>query len=374
MIKKLDRYIIRKFLTTYFFMLGVIMLLAMVFDLAERLSDFIDKNATVYEIIFDYYVNFLIYYGNLFASMIVFISVIWFTAKMAQEAEIIPMLFSGRPFTRILRPYMIAATILMLMSLVMNHVVLPRSNRIRLDFEENHYRERLSVQNFHAEFPGNEIVHYSSYSSDEGVATDFIIEKFDPTNRTVYYLKARGASPDSMKPGLWHMTDVFERRVTYNDSLANAKNEMDRAFIRDQISERHKLDTVLSYHIEDLAQRENVAEIMTYTELTNFIKREKEKGNPNVPSYEIELYQRTSYPFATYVLTLMGVSVSSRKKRGGIGVNIAIGLLFVFIYIFAMKITTVAALKVGFPPIAAVWTPNILFGVLSLIMYRLAPK
>lgn len=374
MIRKLDRYIIRKFLTTYFFMLGIIMLLAMVFDLAERLSEFIAKQASVQAIIFDYYLNFLVYYGNLFASMIVFISVIWFTAKMAQEAEIIPMLFSGRPFTRILRPYMVAATILMLLSLLMNHVVLPRSNRIRLDFEEQYYRERLSVENFHAEFPGNEVVHYANYSSSDGLANDFNIEKFDDHGRMIYYMKARTASPDTAKPGLWHLTDVFERHIHYNDSLANAKNEMDRQFIRDRITEKHRKDTLLSYDVQDLAQRENIAEIMTYSELKQFIAREKQKGNPNVPSFEIELYQRTSYPFATYVLTLMGVSVSSRKKRGGIGINIAIGLLFVFIYIFAMKITTVAALKVGFPPMAAVWTPNILFGVLALIMYRLAPK
>lgn len=374
MIKKVDRYIIRKFLTTFFFMLGVIMLLAMVFDLSERLSEFISNRAPASAIITEYYLNFLVYYGNLFSSMIVFISVIWFTAKMAQDAEIIPMLFSGRPFTRILRPYMIAATILMLLSLVMNQLVLPRSNRVRLEFEDKYYRDRLFVENYHAEFPGNELVHFGTYVSNERLVNDFVIEKYDDHNRLVYFLKARNATPDAKKQGLWHMVDVFERHVTYNDSLANAKNEIDRRFVRDKILETHLKDTMLPYRIEDLAQRDNIAEIMTYGELKQFIKREREKGNPNVPNYEIELYQRTSYPFATYVLTLMGVSVSSRKKRGGIGINIAIGLLFVFIYIFAMKITTVAALKVGFPALAAVWLPNVLFGVLALIMYRLAPK
>lgn len=374
MVKKIDRYIIRKFLTTFFFMLGVIMLLAMVFDLSERLSEFIRNRAPASAIITEYYLNFLVYYGNLFSSMIVFISVIWFTAKMAQDAEIIPMLFSGRPFTRVLRPYMIAATILMLLSLVMNQVVLPRSNRVRLEFEDKYYRDRLFVENYHAEFPGNELVHFGTYVSNERLVNDFVIEKYDDHNRLIYFLKARNATPDEKKQGLWHMVDVFERHVTYNDSLANAKNEIDRRFVRDKILETHRKDTMLPYRIEDLAQRDNVAEIMTYGELKQFIKREREKGNPNVPNYEIELYQRTSYPFATYVLTLMGVSVSSRKKRGGIGINIAIGLLFVFIYIFAMKITTVAALKVGFPALAAVWLPNVLFGVLALIMYRLAPK
>jgi len=370
MLKILDRYIIRKFLSTFFFMLGVIMLLAMVFDIAERLSEFIDNQAPLRAIIFDYYFNFLLYYGNTFSSMIIFISVIWFTAKMAQEAEIIPMLNSGRPFTRILRPYMIAATLLMLMSLVLNHFVLPRANRVRLDFEESFYRDRLLVENYNAEFPGNELVHYSSYNSHENIINDFVIEKYDKHNRLVHFLKARTATvaKDSSN---WHLVDVFERIVSYNDTIS-FKDQVVNQHI--ELFEKHNKDTVLPYRIEDMAIRDNIAEAMTYTELRQFIKKEKDKGNSSVPTYEIELYQRTSYPFATYVLTLIGVSVSSRKKRGGIGVNIAIGLLFVFVYIFAMKVTTVAATTVGFPPIVAVWIPNIIFGVLAIFMYRVAPK
>ena len=370
MLKILDRYIIRKFLTTFFFMLGIIMLLAMVFDVAERLSEFISNQAPLKAIIFDYYFNFLLYYGNTFSSMIVFISVIWFTAKMAQEAEIIPMLNSGRPFTRILRPYMIAATILMLMSLVLNHFVLPRANRVRLDFEESFYRDRLLVENYHAEFPGNELVHYASYNSHENIINDFVIEKYDRHNRLLHFLKARTATvaPDSSN---WHLADVFERVISFNDTLPFKDQVVNQKM---DLIEKHNKDTILPYKIEDMAIRDNIAEAMTYTELKAFIKKEREKGNANTPSFEIELYQRTSYPCATYVLTLIGVRVSSRKKRGGIGVNIAIGLLFVFIYIFAMKVTTVAATTVGFPPVVAVWLPNIIFGVLAIFMYRVAPK
>lgn len=370
MLKILDRYIIRKFLTTFFFMLGIIMLLAMVFDVAERLSEFISNQAPLKAIIFDYYFNFLLYYGNTFSSMIVFISVIWFTAKMAQEAEIIPMLNSGRPFTRILRPYMIAATILMLMSLVLNHFVLPRANRVRLDFEESFYRDRLLVENYHAEFPGNELIHYASYNSHENIINDFVIEKYDKYNRLIHFLKARTATVahDSSN---WHLVDVFERVINFNDTLPFKDQLVNQKM---ELIEKHNKDTILPYKIEDMAIRDNIAEAMTYTELKTFIKKEREKGNANTPSFEIELYQRTSYPCATYVLTLIGVSVSSRKKRGGIGVNIAIGLLFVFIYIFAMKVTTVAATTVGFPPVVAVWLPNIIFGVLAIFMYRVAPK
>jgi lipopolysaccharide export system permease protein len=128
------------------------------------------------------------------------------------------------------------------------------------------------------------------------------------------------------------------------------------------------------FKIEEMAQRDNSAEAMSYSELKAFIKREKDKGSGKVPSLEIELYQRTSYPFATYILTIIGVSVSSRKKRGGIGVNIALGLGIIFIYIFAMKVTTVAAMKIGFPAFLAVWVPNVIFGFIAYILYRNAQK
>lgn len=373
MLKILDKYIIKKFLTTFFFMLGVIMILAMVFDLAERLSDFIDNQAPLSAIIFDYYVNFLIFYGNTFSSMIIFISVIWFTAKMAQETEIIPMLNSGRPFIRILRPYMIAATILMLMSLVLNHFVIPRSNFKRLEFEEVYYRNNLVIENYHAEYPGNQFVHFGNYVASANMLNDFQIEQYNDQNELVRFLKARSvtAKPHSNQ---WHLTDYYERITFPPKEVVNAIGEKELEYVPDKLVEGHSKDTVFPFKIHEMAQRDNIAEAMTYTELTNFIEKEKKKGNPNVPNFEIELYQRTSYPFATYVLTLIGVSVSSRKKRGGIGVNIAIGLVFVFVYIFAMKVTTVAAIKVGFPPIAAVWIPNVLFGILAFFMYRVAPK
>jgi len=373
MLKILDRYIIRKFLTTFFFMLGVIMLLAMVFDLAERLSDFIENKAPVSAIITDYYLNFLVFYGNTFSSLIVFISVIWFTAKMAQETEIIPILNSGRPFTRMLRPYMIAATVLMMMSFVLNHFVIPRSNRVRLEFEEKYYRDNLFIENYQAEFPNNEFVHFTNYVADSKLVNELEIQKFNDDGELVRFLKARSAIG---KPGTkkWKLVDYFERIVTPPIQVTNKLGEKELVFINDTIIEAHAKDTVFQFKIEELAQRDNIAEAMTYTELTEFIDKERKKGNALVPSFEIELYQRTSYPFATYVLTLIGVSVSSRKKRGGIGINIAIGLVFVFVYIFAMKVTTVAAIKVGFPAAFAVWIPNVLFGIVSYFLYRIAPK
>jgi lipopolysaccharide export system permease protein len=358
MLKILDKYIIRKFLSTFFFMLGIIMLFAVVFDVSEKLSEFISHRAPFSAIIFEYYLGFIIYHGNMFSSMIIFISVIWFTAKMAQDTEIIPMWFSGRPINRFLRPYIIASTILMILSLVLNHFIVPRTNKIRLEFEEKYYRDVMTVENYHAEYPGNQIVYFSNYSTQEDEVKDLVVQQWNDSMQPCFFIKARKAK-NIRGTNKWILTDVYEKRLD---------------FPKGTLIHTAKKDTVFSFQIDEMSQRENIAETMTYSELTKMIQREKFKGSAFVPYYEIELYQRTSYPFATYILTIIGVAVSSRKKRGGVGVNIAIGLGFVFVYIFSMKVMAVAAIKVGFPAYISVWIPNILFAIVALFLFRSAQK
>lgn len=334
-------------------MLGVIMILATVFDLSDKLSEFIANDASAYEVIFDYYVNFILFYSNMFSSMIIFVSVIWFTAKMAQDTEIIPIWNSGRKFGRFVRPYMIAATILMLFSLVFNHFIIPRSNHTRLAFEEKFYRNTISVQDYHAEFPGNTVVYFTSYSAENDIIHNLVVEKWSSDQKLISFVKATTAK--NIHGNNWKLFNYYGRIVGYPN---------------DQIFEGEKKDTVFKFQIDEMATRENIAEAMTYFELKDFIKREREKGSSMVPMYEIELYQRTSYPFATYVLTIIGIAVASRKKRGGVGINIAMGLGIIFVYIFAMKVTTVAALNLGFVASVAVWIPNILFGGVAYLLYR----
>jgi lipopolysaccharide export system permease protein len=358
MIKLIDKYIIKKFLSTFFFMLGIIMLLSMVFDMSSRLSEFIEKQAPLSAIITQYYFTFLLHYGNMFSSLIIFVSVIWFTAKMAQDSEIIPIMNSGINFRRLLRPYMIASTLLMIIALFLNHIVLPRSNKVMLEFEETYYRSRMHIENYHAELPNNLALNFSSYSSDDNVVSNFVMERTDSNNDLVHFLKAKSAV-NKIGTNTWTLSNYYERKII--DSTETIYNGL-------------KKDTVFSFKIEDLAQRDNIAETMTYSELKSFIEKEKAKGSPNIPLYEIVLYERTSLPFSTYVLTIIGVSVSSRRKRGGVGINIALGLGIIFIYIFAMKVTTVAAINLGLSTSFAVWVPNILFGVVAYILYRYAPK
>lgn len=339
-------------------MLAVIMILAMVFDLSDRLGEFIENEAPFTEIIFTYYLNFILLYGNMFSFMIIFISVIWFTAKMAQDTEIIPMWNSGKPFSRFIRPYMIAATLLVFISLFINHIVLPGSNKARLEFEELYYRDALNVSNYHAEYPGHQIVQFGTYESEKNLITNFVIERYDENDSLVYFLSARNAT-NELGTNKWKLTDYYERYVGYP---------------QDRLREGKEKDTTFVFTIEEMATRNTVATAMNTWELSDFIEKERQKGSESVPIYELELHQRTANPFATYILTIIGITVSSRKKRGGIGINIAIGLMIVLVFIFAMKVTAVAAENVGFPPLIASWVPNALFAVVALIMYRKAQK
>ncbi|MCH2223443.1 MAG: LptF/LptG family permease [Crocinitomicaceae bacterium] len=354
MITIIDRYIIKKFLTTFFFMLGVIMILATVFDLAEKLSNFIEMGASAYEVIFQYYFNFILLYANMFSPMIIFVSVIWFTSKMAQDTEIIPIWNSGRTFGRFVRPYMIAATILMIISLIVNHFIVPQANKVRLDFEEKYYWNQMVVADYHAEFPGNQVVYFANYSSTTDVVNGFTVEQWNEDHELVSFLRAEKAQ-NIAGTKKWVLTNYFERVVGETE---------------DKVIEASTKDTIFDFTIDEMATRENVAESMTFFEIREFIKREREKGSARVAMYEIVLYERSSLPFSTYILTIIGIAVASRKKRGGVGVNIALGIGIIFIYIFAMKVTAVAAMNVGFASYLAVWVPNAMFGGIAYLLYR----
>jgi lipopolysaccharide export system permease protein len=295
----------------------------------------------------------------MFSFLIIFISVIWFTAKMASDTEIIPILNSGRPFSRFVRPYMIAATILMLISLVLNHFVIPNTNRMRLNFEEKYYRDLMLVDEYHAEYPGGQVIYFKSYDAAKDRAMNFVLEQESEDGIGVdYFIKAESAE-NVAGTDKWILRNYYER---YHGDTNDV--------VRDGL----RKDTVFQFRMTEIAQRENVAETMPYYELKAFIERERVKGSSMVPLYEIELYQRTSYPFATYVLTIIGISVASRKRRGGVGIGLAIGILVSFMYIFAMKIMSVAATNLGFPAYFAVWVPNITFAGIAYLLYKRAKR
>ncbi len=353
---KMDTYIIKKFLGTFFFIFILLMSISMVFDIAEKLPEFLDRDASWLDIFTIYYSNFFIYYGFQFIYMLNFISVIWFTSKMAQNTEIVPILSTGASFNRFLRPYFFSASILVVLTILMYNFVLPPSNKARLDFEESYWRDSFSVSG-RKQVNQGEIVSYGSYTAENQIIRNLKVEKW------------KGDS----------LSSILNAEVAIGDSISNNWNisfYKVRVFgeKNDQFYIGSKTDTLLNFNLTDLIYRDNVIEAMNFSELNAFIEEEKLKNSDRIPIYLIEKYNRFAAPFAIYILTLIGVSVSSRKSRGGLGINIAIGLSICVLYIFSMKMTTVAALNMGFSPLAAVWIPNIIFSVVAFWLYKIAPK
>ncbi len=357
LLTKIDRYIIRKFLGTFVFIFILLMSISMVFDISEKLTDFIDRGASWFEILTVYYSNFIIYFGFQFIFMINFISVIWFTSKMAQNSEIIPILGTGASFNRFLRPYFISSTILVLLTLIMYNFVLPPSNKARLEFEERFYRNSFNPSSGKVQLNNEQNVLYNRYSSGENKIKKLTVEQWEG-EKLIYILTAEEAVGDSIE-NIWHLKN-------YNVRYFGEKD--------DRFKVGSSTDTILEFKLTDIIFRENIIEAMNFSELNRFIENEKLKKSKKVPKYLLDKHNRIAAPFAIYILTLIGVVVSSRKTRGGMGANLALGIIICVIYIFAMKMTTVAALNVGFPPLAAVWLPNVIFLGIAILLYQKASK
>lgn len=357
--KKIDLYIIRKFLGTFFYSIVLILMIVIVFDISERMEDFIDKKPSLGEIVFDYYFNFVPYFANLFSPLFVFIAVIYFTSRMAYRTEIIAILGSGVSFPRFLFPYMVGATVITALSLTLNHFVIPNANKVRLEFEEKFLRNPYENKdrNIHREIAPDEYVYFYSYNSIYNTGSQFAFEKITEGERH-YYIKADFIKWDTVKQK-WTLQNYFERRI---DGL------------KESIRTGAELDTIFPFTTADFGKRDNRVEAMATPALSEFIEQERKKGAYRIPMYEVEKYRRTSFPFATFVLTLIGASIASRKVRGGIGWHIGLGLMIAFSYILFMQVSNTFATHGGLSASIAVWIPNILYAFLALFMLRIAPK
>ncbi|MBI3501683.1 MAG: LptF/LptG family permease [Bacteroidetes bacterium] len=357
--KKLDLYIIKKFLGTFFLSIVLILMIVVVFDISERMEDFIAKKPPLKEIIFDYYFNFLPFFANLFSPLFTFIAVIYFTSRMAYRSEIIAILGSGVSFKRLLRPYLLSATAIALLSLYFNHYVIPKANKTRLAFEEIylHSPYQFLDRNIHVRIAPDTYAYFAAFDNNSVAGSYFALEKIQEGKRN-FYLKADRIFWDSIK-GKWTLQNFFERKI-------NGMNE--------KIKTGLAMDTIINISPAEFKRRENRTEAMQTPELTGFISEEKQKGSHLIPFYEVEKYRRSSFPFATFVLTLIGATVASRKVRGGIGWHIGVGLTISFSYILFMQVSTTFATNGGMPALIAVWIPNVIFTALALYMLRFAPK
>lgn len=358
--KKLDWYIIRKFLTSFFYMIGAFCVIAVVFDLSENIDDLMVNKAPLNEIIFDYYVNFCFHFGNMLSAFIVFLAIILVTSGLAQRSEFIAMLSGGVSFSRLLRPYFIASTFLVLLSLLIAHVILPEANKTKVDFTFSyiHTKFHISDQNMYREISPGEIAYFRTITAERNVGYKFALENWENGELKRKLLAAKASYNEA--EDRWTITAAKIREFLPDGSQ--------------RLTHHTLIDTTLTMKIADFGQRAEIISTLNYRELTDYIESERLRGSGNVAFIEIEKYSRTSNAFAIYVLTLIGVSIASRKVRGGTGLHLFLAVLIGLTYVFAMKMTTVAATNIGLPAAAAVWVPNILFAILGVVIYIRAPK
>lgn len=372
MLKKLDRYILGKFMRTFLFSITLILLIFIVFDIKDKIQTFTTENIPLKDIVFDYYLMFIPYYGNQFSPLFTFIAVVFFTSKMAHQTEFVAILSSGTSFRRIMRPYIIGAFIISFTSLVLNHFILPKVFQIKIGFEDKYINNGYSSEekNIHKKIGSNRLLYFESYDNRINTAFKVTIEDV-VNNKQIYFLSADFMKWDSVSQQ-WNLTKVSERKIIEQDRLDTLKNQKPIFKQINTFSESKKM--ALEFKPSDMWRFESKVEAMSYFELKDFIVREKQKGSDRIEFYEVEQYKRTSFPFATFILTIIAVCVSSRKVRGGVGLQIALGLFLSCIYIMLMYIFTTIATSGFATPWLAVWTPNILFSFVALYFYKTAQK
>ena len=358
-VKILDWYIIRKFLGTFFFSLALIILIAVIFDISEKLDDFIDRKAPFHAIVFDYYFNFIPYFANLFAPLFVFISVIFFTARMAANVEIIAILNAGVSFRRLLWPYFFSAGMLAIVSFYFNGWVIPHSNKVKLEFENVYIKNPVEFRerNLHRQMSPGVFIYMESYNNKENTGYRFSMEKIEE-GRRIWYLNSDRISWDSTQEK-WRIDNYYIRTV---DGL------------EERITKGFRLDTSLSIRPADFRRRLNIIDAMDNPALNSFIREEQLQGNANVTAYMVEKHRRYAIPFSTFILMLIGVSLSSRKVRGGIGSQLGLGIAISFTYILFMQISNTFAISGSIPVFLAVWIPNFVFAIITVYLVKIAPK
>ena len=347
-LKRLDIYIIKKFLGTYFFAIALIISIAVVFDVNENIDRFINNKAPLKAIVFDYYMNFIPYFSNLLSPLFVFIAVIFFTSKLAENSEIIAMFSTGMSFKRMMRPYMISAAIISIVAYGLGAYVIPKGNVTRLNFEDR-YKKKKKV-----EYVRN-IERYENYNK---TGYRFSLDKFKD-KKLISHLTARSITYDTASVHKWIIKNYMIR-------------EMDG--MREKITKGDRMDSIIKMEPQDFLIMKNQQQTMTSPALKSYIDKQKKRGFANIKEFEIEYYQRIAMSFAAFILTTIGVSLSSRKVKGGMGLNLGVGLALSFSYILFQTVSATFAINGNTPPIVAVWIPNILYTLIAIYLYRKAPK
>ena len=359
--KKLDWYIFWRFMLTFIFAMLLIIGIVIIFDVSEKIDDFVAHEVSLKDIITLYYVNFVPYFINMFSPLFVFISVIFFTSRLAANSEIIAILSCGVTYKRMLRPYLVAAVLIALLSLGLNLYVIPKANETRVAFEEQyikHAKPKYNREQIHYQIAPGQFVYVQNFSSWNKTAYKFTLESFEK-GRLASKMSAEAAAWDSTG-GCWQLRNYCIR--DYTNSLG------------ENVRTGAKLDTVIALTIDDFYFNKNTVQTLSYKDLNNLIATQKMRGDSNVMFAQIELNSRWALPFSAIILTIMGVSLSSRKRRGGIGWNIALGIGLAFSYILFLKFSEMFVYTGSLPPFVALWMPNMLYAVIAAVLYHYAKK
>jgi len=361
-IKRLDSYIIRKFIGTYIYSIALIISISIVFDVNENLAKFTTNHAPLRAIVMDYYVNFVPYFANLFSPLFVFIAVIFFTSKLAGNSEIIAMLACGMSFKRLLRPYLISAAIIAVLNFYLGSYIIPKGNIVRHNFESLYKNNKkvTSASNVQLQVAPGVIAFMSQYDDVTRTGYGFTLDKFE-NKKLVSTLSANVIQYDTISDShyQWKVRNYKIRTLTG---------------MREKITSGQELDTLIQMEPMDLVFSKGQQETLTSPELRRYISKQQERGSQNVVQYEVEYHKRIASSFASFILTIIGASLSSRKRKGGMGLYLGIGLALSFTYILLQTISTTFATQAGTPPMLAAWIPNLLFIFVAYFCYRKAPN
>ena len=361
-LKRLDRYIIAKFIGTYIYSIVLIISISIVFDVNENLAKFSTHGAPLKAIVFDYYANFVPYFANLFSPLFVFIAVIFFTSKLAGNSEIIAMLAAGASFKRLLRPYLISAALIAVVNYGLGAYIIPRGNIIKMDFEAKYKNNKrtLSAANVQLMVGQGTIAYLQQYDDRSKTGYGFSLDKFE-NKKLVSHMTASTIRYDSISEDRFHWK-------AQNYKIRTLKG------LREEIKSGSVIDTLIQMEPMDLVYFNGQQETLTSDELRDYIAKQTERASSNVVQYEVEYHKRIATSFASFVLTVIGVSLSSRKRKGGMGLYLGIGLALSFSYILLQTISSTFAINADTPPILAAWIPNILYALIAYFCYRQAPN
>ncbi|UKI45304.1 MAG: LptF/LptG family permease [Phocaeicola vulgatus] len=357
-LKRIDWYIIKQFLGTYIFAIILIISISVVFDINEKIDKFLKPEVPINAIVFDYYLNFIPYFANLFSPLFTFIAVIFFTSKLADRSEVIAMLASGISFKRLMVPYAISATIIAFSTFILNAFIIPPANKTRIDFQNKYIKNKAVeyARNVQLEVEPGVVAYFDRYDARSNMGYRFSLEHFDG-KRLISRLTANSIKYDTLYH--WQVIDYAIR---------------DFDGMREHISQGTRKDTTLTIVPSDFLISVNDCEKMTTPQLHKYIQRQQKRGIGNIQNFEIEYHKRFAAIMAAFILTSIGASLSSRKVKGGMGLNIGIGIGLSFSYILFSTITSTFAVSGYVSPMIAAWIPNILYTFIAIYLYQKAPR